>query len=36
VERKAILHGLWDGARGRFGENPHYGRIVGELEFPDE
>ena len=31
AERKAILHGLWDGARGRFGENPDYGRTVGEL-----
>jgi glycosyltransferase involved in cell wall biosynthesis len=31
VERKAILHGLWDGVRGRTGENPHYGRTVGEL-----
>ena len=29
-ERKAILHGLWDGARGRFGENPDYGRTEGE------
>jgi GT2 family glycosyltransferase len=30
-ERRAILHGLWDGARGRLGENPAYGRTVGEL-----
>ena len=30
-ERKAILRGLWDGMRGRFGENPDYGRTVGEL-----
>jgi hypothetical protein len=29
-ERKAIVHGLWDGVRGRFGENPDYGRTVGE------
>jgi hypothetical protein len=29
-ERRAILHGLWDGARGRLGENPGYGRTVGE------
>ena len=29
-ERRAILHGLWDGARGRLGENPDYGRTVGE------
>jgi GT2 family glycosyltransferase len=31
VERQAILQGLWDGARGRFGENPDYGRTEGEL-----
>ena len=31
LERKAILHGLWDGIRGRVGENPDYGRTVGEL-----
>ena len=31
AERKAILRGLWDGIRGRFGENPDYGRTVGEL-----
>ncbi|MBV8464117.1 MAG: hypothetical protein JO368_12530 [Acidimicrobiales bacterium] len=30
AERSAILHGLWDGARGRMGENPRYGRQVGE------
>jgi hypothetical protein len=30
-ERRAILHGLWDGARGRFGENPAYGPAVGEF-----
>ena len=36
VERKAILHGLWDGARGRFGENPDYGRTVGELPEANE
>ena len=42
AERKAILHGLWDGIRGRFGENPDYGRTVGEYfrrrrgsRFPD-
>jgi GT2 family glycosyltransferase len=29
-ERKAILEGLWDGARGHFGENPRYGRTEGE------
>ena len=36
AERKAILHGLWDGVRGRFGENPQYGRTVGELSESDE
>ena len=35
-ERKAILEGLWDGIRGRFGENPSYGRTVGELSEEDE
>jgi hypothetical protein len=35
-ERKAILEGLWDGIRGRFGENPSYGRTVGELTEKDE
>lgn len=35
-ERKAILHGLWDGIRGRFGENPNYGRTVGELSQEDQ
>jgi GT2 family glycosyltransferase len=30
-ERRAILHGLWDGVRGRRGENPSYGRTVGEI-----
>ena len=32
AERSAIVHGLWDGARGRMGENPRYGRRVGEFE----
>ena len=36
VERKAILHGLWDGIRGRVGENPDYGRTVGELAEANE
>jgi rhamnopyranosyl-N-acetylglucosaminyl-diphospho-decaprenol beta-1,3/1,4-galactofuranosyltransferase len=31
AERAAILHGLWDGVRGRMGENPRYRREVGEL-----
>jgi GT2 family glycosyltransferase len=29
-ERKAIFQGLWDGARGRFGQHPDYGRTEGE------
>jgi GT2 family glycosyltransferase len=29
--RSAIAHGLWDGARGRMGENPRYARRVGEF-----
>ena len=29
--RTAILDGLWDGARGRLGENPRYGRREGEF-----
>jgi GT2 family glycosyltransferase len=32
AERIAIAHGTWDGARGRMGENPRYGRRVGEYE----
>jgi hypothetical protein len=32
MERMAIVHGLWDGARGRLGENPRYRREVGELD----
>ena len=35
-ERRAILHGLWDGAKGRVGENPDYGRTVGELSEASE
>jgi GT2 family glycosyltransferase len=31
AERVAIIRGLWDGARGRLGENPRYGRQVGEF-----
>jgi GT2 family glycosyltransferase len=30
TERRAILHGLWDGARGRLGQHPRYGRAAGE------
>ena len=29
--RSAIAHGLWDGLRGRMGENPRYARQVGEF-----
>ena len=32
AERAAIAHGFWDGALGRMGENPRYGRRVGEFE----
>ena len=35
-ERRAILRGLWDGARGRFGENADYGRAKGELTQSNE
>ena len=31
AERRAIVHGLWDGARGRTGEHPGYTRTVAEL-----
>ncbi len=31
AERAAIAHGLWDGVLGRMGENPRYGRRVGEF-----
>jgi len=33
-ERSAILHGLWDGARGRLGDNPRYRRRLGERAPP--
>lgn len=36
AQRLAIVHGLLDGARGRLGEHPRYGRSVGELVAPDE
>jgi len=32
AERSAIVHGLMDGARGRMGENPRYGRRTGEFD----
>jgi GT2 family glycosyltransferase len=35
-ERRAILHGLWDGLQGRRGENAAYGRTVGELSAAPE
>jgi rhamnopyranosyl-N-acetylglucosaminyl-diphospho-decaprenol beta-1,3/1,4-galactofuranosyltransferase len=31
-ERSAILRGLWDGARGRMGEDPRFRRQVGEFD----
>jgi len=34
AERSAIVHGLWDGLRGRLGENPRYRRRVGEVPAP--
>jgi GT2 family glycosyltransferase len=30
-ERSAIVRGLWHGIRGRLGEDPRYGRQVGEF-----
>jgi len=30
AERSAIAHGLWDGIRGRLGQNPAYTRATGE------
>ncbi len=36
AERAAIAHGLWDGALGRMGENPRYGRRVGEFGRPND
>jgi rhamnopyranosyl-N-acetylglucosaminyl-diphospho-decaprenol beta-1,3/1,4-galactofuranosyltransferase len=32
AQRAAILHGLWDGALGRMGENARYGRKLGEFD----
>jgi GT2 family glycosyltransferase len=32
AERSAILNGLWDGVRGRMGENARYVRGVGEFD----
>ena len=32
AERSAILHGVWDGFRGRLGQNPAYTRATGEYE----
>jgi GT2 family glycosyltransferase len=36
AERSAIVHGMWDGALGRMGENRRYRRVVGELVSPTE
>jgi GT2 family glycosyltransferase len=33
-ERRAYLHGLWDGMRGRLGSNPRYQSERGELTVP--
>jgi len=30
AERRAVLHGLWDGLRGRLDRHPSYGRGAGE------
>lgn len=30
-QRRAIVQGLWDGALGRMGEHPGYGRSIGEF-----
>ena len=35
AERSAILHGLWDGFRGRLGQNPAFTRATGEYEPAD-
>src|SRR5580704_623103 len=32
TERVAIVRGFWDGLWGRMGENPRYGRRVGEFD----
>jgi hypothetical protein len=32
AERSAIVHGVWDGVRGRLGRNPAYTRAVGEYD----
>jgi hypothetical protein len=32
AHRRAIIHGCWDGFRGRMGKNPRFVRMVGELE----
>ncbi|MGO8873976.1 MAG: glycosyltransferase family 2 protein [Acidimicrobiales bacterium] len=34
--RRAILHGLWDGVRGRLGEHPGYVRSTGEFGSPPD
>jgi hypothetical protein len=34
AERLAIVHGVWDGARGRLGQHPRYRRVEGERPAP--
>jgi GT2 family glycosyltransferase len=34
AERRAMVHGLWDGVRGRWGPHPRYLRTTGEREPP--
>ncbi|MGO8870406.1 MAG: glycosyltransferase family 2 protein [Acidimicrobiales bacterium] len=34
--RRAVLHGLWDGVRGRLGEHPGYVRNTGEFGSPPD
>jgi GT2 family glycosyltransferase len=36
AERSAIAHGLWDGIRGRLGQNPGYTRGAGEYAPPTD
>jgi len=36
AERRAILHGLYDGARGVLGEHPRYARRTGEVAAGDD
>ena len=36
AERRAYLHGLWDGMHGRLGANPRYQSRRGELPLPPD